>query len=302
MEYHVSVGGRDTNSGKEKAPFRTISKAAEVARPGDIITVHEGTYRERINPQIGGKSDRNRIVYRAAPGEKVIIRGSEVIGGWEKAGNDTWKVVIGNSFFGDFNPYSDLIQGDWFNPRGRDHHTGAVYLNGHWLTEAADLDSVLKPATADGQLWFGKVDNEKTTIWAQFEGTNPNEAVVEINVRQSVFYPDKPGINYITVSGFTMMHAATPWAPPTAEQIGLIGTHWSKGWIIEDNDIHYSTCVGITLGKYGDRWDNTSQNTAEGYVKTIERALENGWSKRTMVSIATLRWIRNGRKNSHVGS
>jgi len=75
------------------------------------------------------------------------------------------------------------------------------------------------------------------------------------------------------------MYAATPWAPPTAEQIGLIGTHWSKEWIIENNDICYSTCVGITLGKYGDQWDNTSQNTAEGYVKTIERALENGWSK-----------------------
>jgi len=94
-----------------------------------------------------------------------------------------------------------------------------------------------------------------------------------------VFYPEKPGVNYITVRGFTMMHAATPWAPPTAEQIGLIGTHWSKGWIIENNDIRYSTCVGVTLGKYGDQWDNTSQNTAEGYVKTIERALANGWSR-----------------------
>jgi alpha-N-arabinofuranosidase len=76
-----------------------------------------------------------------------------------------------------------------------------------------------------------------------------------------------------------MTHAATPWAPPTAEQIGLIGTHWSKGWIIEKNDISYSTCVGITLGKHGDQYDNTSQNTATGYVKTIERALARGWSK-----------------------
>jgi alpha-N-arabinofuranosidase len=94
-----------------------------------------------------------------------------------------------------------------------------------------------------------------------------------------VFYPEKPGMNYITVRGFIMMHAATPWAPPTAEQIGLIGTHWSKGWIIENNDIRYSVCTGITLGKYGDEYDNTSQNSAEGYVKTIERARERGWSR-----------------------
>ncbi len=277
-EYYVSIKGDDTNRGTATAPFKTISRAAAVAQPGDVITVHEGVYRERVSPLRGGQSDQQRIVYQAAPGEKVIIKGSEVIKNWQKVQDDTWKVSIPNSFFGDFNPYGDLIHGDWFNPKGRAHHTGAVYLNGHWLTEAAIMDDVLKPI-ADTPLWFGQADKVNTTIWAQFKDVNPSEAEVEINVRRMVFYPDKPGVNYITVRGFTMMHAATPWAPPTAEQIGLIGTHWSKGWVIENNDVRYSTCVGITLGKYGDQWDNTSQNTAEGYVKTIERALENGWSK-----------------------
>ena len=277
-EYHVSTKGDDKSKGTAKAPFKTISKAAQVAQPGDFITVHKGIYRERINPPRGGESDKNRIVYQAIPGEKVVIKGSEVIKGWQKVQNDTWKVVIPNSFFGDFNPYSDLIHGDWFNPKGRNHHTGAVYLNIHWLTEAANLDDVLK-SIGNTPLWFGQVGQANTTIWAQFEGVNPNEAEVEINVRQAVFYPEKPSVNFITVRGFTIMHAATPWAPPTAEQIGLIGTHWSKGWVIENNDIRYSTCVGITLGKHGDQWDNTSANTAEGYVKTIERAVEQGWSK-----------------------
>jgi alpha-N-arabinofuranosidase len=280
-EYHVSITGSDLQEGTTAKPLRTVSAAARLARPGDVITVHEGIYRERINPPRGGQSDHNRIIYQAAPDEKVVIKGSEIIKDWQKVQNDTWKVSIPNSFFGDFNPYGDLIHGDWFSPRGRAHHTGAVYLNGHWLTEAAKLDDMLKPI-GDTPLWFGKVDETNTTIWAQFKGINPNEAEVEINVRQAVFYADKPGINYITVCGFAMMHAATPWAPPTAEQIGLLGTHWSKGWIIENNDIRYSTCVGITLGKYGDQWDNTSQNTATGYVKTIERALENGWSKKNI--------------------
>jgi len=83
------------------------------------------------------------------------------------------------------------------------------------------------------------------------------------------------------VSGFTMRHAATPWAPPTAEQVGLIGTHWSKGWIIENNVISDSKCTGITLGKYGDDWDNKSES-ADAYNKTIERALKNGWNKDTI--------------------
>jgi len=278
MEYHVSPVGNDGNEGTASKPLQSISAAARRAQAGDVITVHEGVYRERINPPRGGESDAKRIVYRAAAGEKAIVKGSEVIKGWQKVQGDTWKVVIANGFFGDFNPYSDLINGDWFNPKGREHHTGAVYLNGHWLTEAAKQEEVLKPV-GKSPLWFGQVDETNTTIWAQFKGVNPNETEVEINVRQAVFYPEKSGVNYITVRGFKMMHAATPWAPPTAEQIGLIGTHWSKGWIIENNDIRYSTCVGITLGKHGDQWDNTSANTATGYVKTIERALAKGWSK-----------------------
>jgi alpha-N-arabinofuranosidase len=280
-DYHVSPQGDDANDGSSARMLRTISAAARRARPGDVITVHEGTYRERITPPRGGTAGDQRIVYQAAPGAKVVIKGSEPVKGWKKVHGDTWAVRLPNSFFGEFNPYGDLIHGDWFVSKGRAHHTGAVYLNGHWLAEAAKLDDVLKPADKT-PLWFGQVDADLTTIHAQFQGVDPNGQQVEINVRQSVFYPEKPGVNYITVRGFTMAHAATPWAPPTAEQIGLIGTHWSKGWIIENNNIRYSTCVGITLGKYGDKWDNTSQNSAHGYVKTIERALANGWSEKNI--------------------
>jgi alpha-N-arabinofuranosidase len=419
-EYHVSTQGNDAGDGSTSTPLRTISAAVQLAQSGDVILVHEGVYRERVTPIRGGQSDQSRIVFQAAPGQKVVIKGSEVVKDWQKVQNDTWKVTIPNAFFGTFNPYSDLIRGDWFNPKGREHHTGAVYLNGHWLIEAANLDDVLKPvgdpslhygpgdqqyllnvawlqaqdskriaaaefsaqngvqaaacseggqcigwiehgdwaryekvdfgkgteqmqiraasettggtieirldkpdgellgtcpvpntggwqswstfqpkikptsgikticlvfkgphgkASSQDPLWFAQVDASNTTIWAQFKDVNPNDAEVEINVRRTVFYPDKPGVNFLTVRGFTMMHAATPWAPPTAEQVGLIGTNWSKGWIIEDCDIRYSTCVGVTLGKYGDQWDNTSADTAEGYVKTIERALANGWSR-----------------------
>jgi alpha-N-arabinofuranosidase len=280
-EFHVAVQGAESNPGTQTAPLRTIQRAAELAQPGDVITVHKGIYREYVNPPRGGESDAKRVVYQAAPGEEVEIKGSEVVKDWVKVQDDVWKVTLPNSFFDGFNPYSNLIHGDWFRPKGREHHTGAVYLNGDWLTEAENLDDVLRPVGTHA-LWFGQVDKESTTIWAQFKAVSPNEQLVEINVRRTVFYPDKPGRNYITVRGFTMRQAATPWAPPTAEQIGLIGTHWSKGWIIENNVISHSICSGIALGKYGDQWDNTSANTAEGYVKTIHRALANGWNKESI--------------------
>ncbi len=282
-EFHVAVHGDDANPGTRRAPLRTIQRAADLSQPGDVITVHEGTYRERVNPPRGGDSDSRRIVYQAAPREKVEITGSEVVKGWVQVQEGVWKVTLPNSFFGGFNPFADLIHGDWFDPRGRQHHTAAVYLDGDWLTEATRLDEVLapfkdhRPDPAKGRglnplLWFAVVDKDGTTVWAQFSRLDPNKRRVEVNVRRTVFYPDQPGRNFITVRGFTMRCAATPWAPPTAEQVGLIGTHWSKGWIIEDNVISYSTCCGISLGKHGDAFDNTSANTAEGYVKTVERA------------------------------
>lgn len=277
-EYHVSPQGNDAQDGSVSHPLRTISAAAARAVAGDVITVHAGIYRERVAPPRGGTSDSNRIVYQAAAGEHVVVTGAEIVKGWKQLQGDIWQAVVPNSFFGDFNPYNDAIHGDWFNPKGRVHHTGAVYLDGEWLAEAANLDDVLQKS--DGlPLWFGRVDENTTTIWAQFRGADPNQRKAEINVRQTVFYPEKTGINYITVRGFTLKQAATPWAPPTAEQIGAIGTHWSKGWIIENNIVSHSICSGISLGKYGDQWDNTSANTAEGYVKTIERALRSGWSK-----------------------
>ncbi len=291
-DYHVAKTGSDTNRGTLDSPFLTIQAAANLAQPGDVITVYEGIYREWINPPRGGTSDTASIVYQAVKGERVEVRGSEIVSNWEQFSGTVWKAKIPNSLFGDFNPFTDLIKGDWFFDIGRIHHTGEVYLNGKSLWEVVLMERVINPEPFKDSFdpegstytWFCESDKNYTYIYANFQGADPNKELVEINVRKSCFYPDKTGINYITIRGFFMEQAATPWAPPTAEQIGLIGTNWSKGWIVENNVIRNSKCSGITLGKYGDQWDNTSANSAVGYVKTIERALENGWSKENIGS------------------
>ena len=281
-EYHVSPAGKDTNPGTTEAPFRTIQHGAELAQPGDTVTVHEGLYRERIDPPRGGTSEEKRIVYRAAPGEKVEIRGSEIVRNWTRVKGGVWKTVLPDGFFGDFNPFADLIRGDWFNPKKREHHTGAVYLDGEWLSEAPSLEALFSSAEKEKgvpyRFWYAKVGGGKTEVHADFGSIDPARSLVEVNVRRAVFYPSQPGRNYITVRGFVMCHAATPWAPPTAEQVGLLGTHWSRGWIIEDNTISHSMCTGITLGKYGDEFDNGG-GSSSGYVGTIQRALKADWSR-----------------------
>jgi len=299
-EYHVSVKGNDLNEGVASFPFRTISKAALVAQPGDEIIVHAGTYREWINPARGGESDLKRIIYRAAAGENVEIKGSEIISGWKKEKDGVWKVTIPNSFFGDYNPYQDSVNGDWFYRQGRVHHTGEVFLNGKSLFEKENLAKVLNPvankniADSAGSIytWYCESINNTTTIWANFHKFNPNKELVEISTRRTVFYPDKPGINYITISGFHISQAATQWAAPTAEQIGMVSTHWNKGWIIENNIIHDSKCSGITLGKERGTGHNVWTADAENvnrdgnihYIEVLFRVLRNGWNKENIGS------------------
>lgn len=275
-EWHVAISGNDNASGSLSAPLRHIQAAAEKARPGDVVTVHAGVYRERVAPVRGGISKEHPLVFRAARGERVEIKGSEVIKGWKQLQEGVWKVALPNCFFGDFNPYTDTIHGDWL-ARGSWCHSGEVYLNDTALTETPDFAEVSRNE-GNRLLWYCKADRDTTRIWANFSSADPNHELVEINVRRTVFYPEMPFINYITVRGFHISQAATPWAPPTAEQIGAIGTHWSKGWVIEDNMVSHSKCVGITLGKYSDEWDNRSESE-KGYVETVRRALKNHWDK-----------------------
>lgn len=299
-EYHVSVNGNDNNDGSASKPFRTINFAAQLAAAGDVISVHAGTYRERIDPARGGESDVKRIIYRAAPGEKVEIKGSEVITGWKKQKNGTWKVTIPNSFFGDYNPYQDSVNGDWFIARGRIHHTGEVFLNGKSLYEMETLNLVVNPVMntkikdpeGSTYTWYCESDDNNTTIWANFQKFNPNKELVEISVRPTVFYPSKPGMNYITISGFHISQAATQWGAPTAEQVGMIATHWNKGWIIENNVISDSKCSGITLGKERGTGHNTWSADKENvnrdgnihYIEVTFNVLRNGWNKENIGS------------------
>jgi len=298
QQYHVAKHGNDNNLGTVESPFLTISKAAKIALPGSVITVHEGTYRERIAPSHGGLSTTKPIIYQAAKGEDVWIKGSEIIKQWKKFKGNVWMVKIDNKFFGDFNPYVEIVQGDWLlNTYGMDHHLGEVYLNGDSLYEVGKLSDVSdenplgRANDKDGSRykWFCKTENGFTTIYANFMGLNPNDELVEINVRPAVFFPKKTGINFITVRGFNMAHAATQWSPPTAEQVGLIGPYWSKGWIIEDNLITDSKCTGISIGKERasghNEWTNLKvKHGTQRERDVVFKALKLGWSFETIGS------------------
>ncbi|WP_255596042.1 right-handed parallel beta-helix repeat-containing protein [Cellulomonas sp. C5510] len=323
--FHVAVTGSDRADGSPGAPFRTVNRAARAAMPGDTVLVHEGTYREWVRPVRGGTGDDRRITFEAAPGEHVTITGAEVVTGWVPEEGTVWRAEVPNALFGELNPFDEPVAGDWLHP-GPVVHRGAVYLDGRSLHEAPDRAAVTAPerrthvryqwTALDTELlepdrtvlvWYAEVGEDVTTIWANFAGADPNASLVEVNVRPSVFTPVRHHIDYVTVRGFELAQAATPWAPPTAEQLGLVGPGWSKGWVIEDNLVRDATCAGISLGKTAASGDNFAYERGDkpGYqyqLESVFTALHQGWERERVGSHVVRRnEIRDCGQNGVVG-
>ena len=72
----------DKGPGTQQHPFLTIDKAAQVLQPGERVVIAEGVYRESIHPARGGESPDKMISYEAAPGAKVVVKGSQIVKDW----------------------------------------------------------------------------------------------------------------------------------------------------------------------------------------------------------------------------
>ena len=258
MLYYVNINAPREGDGSKERPFRFINEAAKIARPGDEVVVAPGVYREYVNPLYAG-TEEARITYRSEKPLAAVITGAELLTGWKKVKGTTWTARVNNGIFGAYNPYVEKVEGDWyFSPIIR--HTGAVFMNDLMMYECGSVEECEagKPdphawtQEEAKYLWYTEQDGNETVLYANFHGKDPNKQKVEISVRRNCFMPDQTGIGYITVSGFTITKAATTWAPPAAYQDGMIGPHWSKGWIIEDCEVSNSRCCGISLGKYLD--------------------------------------------------
>jgi hypothetical protein len=269
--YYVDASASVNGDGSKESPFKTIQAAADIAQPGDEVIVMPGIYREHVIPKNAGLEDA-RITYRSSEPLKAVITGAEVVDKWDHYKGDVWTARVDNKIFGDYNPYTTFVCGDWyFAPTVR--HTGSVYLNDRMMYETVTLEECIEGAAdpcawkqeESTYKWFSVQEDGFTVFYANFKGLDPNNEKVDIAVRRNCFMPDKNGVNYITLSGFDVNKAATTWAPPAAYQDGMVGPHWSKGWIIEDCEISNSRCCGISLGKYRDE-----ENDMYFYTKHVK--------------------------------
>ncbi|EIQ01217.1 Glycosyl hydrolase catalytic core [Opitutaceae bacterium TAV1] len=258
----------DTNDGDPARPFRTINAAAQLARAGDTVFVHAGVYREHVAPVRGGTKDAP-LVFEAAPGHQVFVRGSEV---WKPAWSpvenapDVWSAKLDDALFSDAvrNPYRFAAK-SWSNDEdvpvrplnalserskkwlankepGRLPRTcGQLFVDGESLLEAETLAEVLRvPGT-----WL--VDETGEKIIAHFPPSPlpPSRRLVELSARDRVFAPSRRGLTNIVVRGFVFEHAANAGLWP---QLGMVSTRSGSRWLVENNIIRHAKTIGIDAG------------------------------------------------------
>ncbi len=250
--YYVATDGNDQNDGRTlKTPFRTVQRAADAMQPGDACLIRSGEYREKIVPPRGGTSVQARITYRNYPGEAPVIKGSERVTGWVDQGGGLWRAQLPRAFFvsSPYNPFATKVAGSCIVNPDNNWSLGMVYLNGRPLGERLSEAEVRSaPMT-----WWATVDKGVTSVCARFD-TDPNKALVEVNVRDSCFHPGTRVLSFISIVGLAMRQAAPNGSGNTHPQQGIITAYAGKGWVIEDCTISDSACSGIALATGPEAW------------------------------------------------
>lgn len=240
----------DAGPGIADRPFESIAPATKWARPGDTVRVHAGVYRERVKPARGGEPGEP-ITYEAAKGERVVLRGSDVL-------EEHWS-------------RHDSLEGVWVAPAPPEETTqgsaltslvmdgeswgtlAQLFIDGKWLRELKGDAPLRRPGS-----WRYDPETRRIVLYPPPGVKDPGEHLVELSVRDRVFAPVRRGLGYITVRGFTMEHAANVyprgfWGSKTP-QAGMLSTRSGHHWVIENNTIRHAQSVGLDCGAEG-RYD-----------------------------------------------
>jgi hypothetical protein len=260
----------DDNDGSEKAPFRTIGKAAQAAVPGTRVRIHAGIYRECVSPATGGTDPEHMISYEAFGDGPVVISAAEEVtafrpsGGWmilrgwgepQPENIRIWEYELDPDVFRGYNPFCavNILHDRLFIEYDKTDMTTYLNRRGCVFCDGEPLKQV--------PLYNG-MGQEENTYWVEANGmkvhfrlkgdADPKDHRIEVTVREQCFAPEKEFLNYIRVKGLTCEKAATGAPVP---QRGAISAHRGHHWIIEDCEVNWSNGVAIDVGN--ECWHHT---------------------------------------------
>lgn len=269
--YHVAQKNQrasDENPGTPEKPFKSINAAALILQPGEKVIVHEGIYRECIRPERGGTSANKMIFFESAPGERVIIKGSEIwkpevkqSSGWNsrntEEGISIWMADIPKDFFKAYNPflvrnayhylttYGVVTDKEWMQRAML--FRGMIFVDGKPLKQVYEYRNLNK--TPNG---FWVEDPGLRIHFTLNNNEDPSKHLIEITTREQIFAPFETGLGYLHIKGFIFEQASDGLPVP---QRAIVSTMRGHHWIIENNKIEWANACGLDIGAQS--WDSS---------------------------------------------
>jgi hypothetical protein len=245
----------------------TINRAAQVLQPGERVVVSTGVYRERVDPARGGTGPARMISYEAAPGAKVVVKGSRLVKtDWrpstryrlalpqdERAKLKVYERRLDDLDFQGYNPFgmvSIMHNRVYLMPKPEElwrhlKRRGMVFVDGQRLEQVEQYAGL---AMKEGAFWC---EHDGLTIHVRLPGdAAPEQHDVELAVQEQVFAPRTQGLAYLRVKGMTFEHGANGFPGP---QRGMVSLSRGHHWIIEDCVLRHANGVGLDIGAQD--WD-----------------------------------------------
>jgi hypothetical protein len=185
----------DAAPGTADRPWKTIAHAAEIARPGDVVVIHAGVYREHVLAKTSGTAPAP-ILFEAAPGEQVLVSGADRLNGWRRtdAARPIYSVAWQHKFIA-WNPSMTHPDDAYHRVIGRCEQ---VVVDGYLLRQVLDAGQIAPGA------FFADVTNQTLLVW-DIGGRDLNRTWVEASVRQEIFRVEG---DFVQLRGLRFRYAA----------------------------------------------------------------------------------------------
>lgn len=221
----------DRNPGTVKKPLKTISAAVSKVRAGDQVIIHGGEYRETVIITATGTKEAP-IIIESAPGETVVIKGSDIVTGWTKDRDAIWKAQLPKL------PPRSTNSNDTSFWMAKEIYR--VFIRDGVLLDAIHLGKV---KTKDGLRpgsFFHDTANSSLYAWLPESG-DPNQFKVEVAVRAA--WLNLIG-SYISVRGIQMRHASALAVTRSPTSCSIYG----EGSRLENCVMSWGDFGGVAVG------------------------------------------------------
>ncbi len=215
---YVAPTGSDAHTGTTPAQaLKTIQHAADLSRPGDLVSVAAGVYRESVDVPLAGNASQP-IVFRGAPG--AILDGADAAiaagASWTNAGSGVWSRATGFA--------TALVVSD----------QGRLFP----YTSIAALRTL--SSGAPGGFYF-----DGTTLSVKFsDGSAPAQRHLDVARLAAGFVVD--GLHHVRIEDFEIRHYGS-------DEYGKgIYLRYASDSIVAGNTIHENAATGVWV-KGGDR-------------------------------------------------